>query len=89
MKEDYILSKLELFNLDISTVDVHELSQFLDLASHIKQEDYDIAIEFVLTRNNLKNVSAWDKFKYLCGYLQRIKKIYHYQKQYEQPTRVG
>ena len=86
MKDEYILSKLEEINLDISNVEAHELSMFLDLTSYIKKEDYDTAIEYVVTRNNLKNVSAWDKFKYLCGYLQRIKKIYQYQNKNGQKT---
>lgn len=87
MKDEYVLSKLSELNLDISSVEAYELSMFLDLASFIKKRDYDTAIEYVNTRNNLKNASAWDKFKYLCGYLQRIKKIYQYQNKNGQKNR--
>lgn len=82
MKDEFILSQLKTFNLDIANVEATELSAFLDLAEKIKEDDYLKAIDFVNTRKNLEDRSAWDKFKYLCGYLQRIKKIYHYQDNY-------
>lgn len=82
MEEIHALSKLQELNLDIANLPVHELAQFLDLVSTIKTEDYETAINFVLTRKKLEDKPAFDKFKYLCGYLQKIKKIYHYQTQY-------
>ena len=79
MSEEYILSKLADFNLDISSVDGFELSQFLDLAMDIKKEDYDKGIEYVISRRKLENVDPFVKFKYFCGYLQKIKKVYRLQ----------
>jgi len=83
MDEEYILSKLESFNLDISRLDAFEISQFLDLAKDIKKEDYDKGIDFVLTRRNLEGVEPFGKFKYFCGYLQKIKRVYKLQNQYQ------
>lgn len=83
MDEEYILSKLESFNLDISRLDAFEISQFLDLAKDIKKEDYDKGIDFVLTRRNLEGVEPFGKFKYFCGYLQKIKRAYKLQNQYQ------
>lgn len=83
MDEEYILSKLEGFNLDISRLDAFEISQFLDLAKDIKKEDYDKGIDFVLTRRNLEGVEPFGKFKYFCGYLQKIKRVYKLQNQYQ------
>lgn len=82
MKDEFILSQLKTFNLDITNVEATELSAFLDLAGKIREEDYLKAIDYVNTRTKLEDKSAWDKFKYLCGYLQRIKKIYQYQNSY-------
>ncbi|KUK77199.1 MAG: hypothetical protein XD93_0480 [candidate division WS6 bacterium 34_10] len=82
MEDEYILKQLESFNLNIADMEATELSAFLDLARNIKQNDYLSAIDYVNTRRKLADRTAMDKFKYLCGYLQRIKKIYQYQNNY-------
>lgn len=83
MEEEYIISRLEDLGLDIGSVESFELSQFLDLTKGIKREDYDKGLEYVLTRRNLENVDAFNKFKYFCGYLQKIKRVYKLQHQYQ------
>jgi|GEM_PF-5934784 hypothetical protein len=83
MEEDYIISRLEDLGLDIGSVESFELSQFLDLTKDIKQEDYDKGLEYVLSRRNLENTDAFGKFKYFCGYLQKIKRVYKLQEQYQ------
>lgn len=84
MEDDFILQQLEILNINIVDMEATELSAFLDLAQNIKKEDYLSAIDYVRTRRKLEGKTALDKFKYLCGYLQRIKKIYQYQNNYEQ-----
>jgi len=83
MSEEYILSKLSDFNLDVANVDGFEIAQFLDLAKDIKRDDYDKGVDFVLTRRNLEGVDSFGKFKYFCGYLQKIKRVYKLQNQYQ------
>lgn len=82
MEDEFILKQLKSFNLNIANMEATELSAFLDLARNIKQNDYLSAIDYVNTREKLVDKTALDRFKYLCGYLQRIKKIYQYQKNY-------
>lgn len=82
MEDEFILKQLENLNVDITKMEATELSAFLDLAQNIKREDYLSAIDYVNTRRKLVDKSALDRFKYLCGYLQRIKKIYQYQNNY-------
>lgn len=83
MSDEYIVQQLENFNLDIRTLDGFELSQFLDLAHDIKKTDYDKGIEYVVTRRKLENTDPFGKFKYFCGYLQNLKKVYKLQNQYQ------
>lgn len=82
MEDEFILEQLETFNLNIAEMEATELSAFLDLARNIKRNDYLSAVEYVNTRKKLSDKTALDKFKYLCGYLQKIKKIYQYQNNY-------
>lgn len=84
MEDEFILKQLENLNIDITSMEATELSAFLDLAQNIKESDYLSAIDYVNTRKKLTDRTALDRFKYLCGYLQRIKKIYQYQNNYEQ-----
>lgn len=83
MSDIDILDRLVDLGLDIPKIPTAELSQFLDLVQFIKEQDYHDAVDFVLTRKNLELKTPVDKFKYLCGYLQKTKKIYHYKKLYE------
>jgi hypothetical protein len=84
MEDEFILQQLENLNIDITTMEATELSAFLDLTHDIKESDYRSAIAYVGSRRKLEDKTALDKFKYLCGYLQRVKKIYQYQNNYEQ-----
>lgn len=84
MEDIDILKKLEKLNIDFTQLQAPEVSNFLDLAQNIKDSDYEYAIDFVSTREKLKDKTGMDRFKYLCGYLQRLKKVYQYQKDEEE-----
>lgn len=82
MNEEEALELLQEIPVDIGNIKPFEIAQFLDLISFIKKEDYKQAVDFVKTREKLKQSTDLDRFKYLCGSLQRVKKTYHYQNKY-------
>lgn len=83
MREEKILKKLqEAFNLNINNIPAHELSLFLVLVEEITDADLWEGIHYVLTRKKLEQKTAWDKFKYLCGYLQKVRKAYFLKESY-------
>jgi len=79
MQELGALKELAKLDMDIKNLPVHEISSFLDLALSVNEEDYLQAVDFVSGRDKLKSKTEIDRFKYLCGYLQRARRIYNYQ----------